>query len=149
VITSAPPESPAASAMCPASRPIVSRTTRRPCNAAVSLSIDIDVQSNYAYIADGSCGLSIFDIRKPSNPIYKAGVDTDGFSWNVVVSGNHAYVADDSNGLVVINVKDVTSPYQYSHVDTGSRVMDLVMFQNYIYLAVGNSGLQIVKLCDI
>ena len=64
--------------------------------------MNITINGNYAYMANGQYGLAIFDISDPINlgdPVY---VDTSGNANDVIVVGNYAYVADASSGLAVI-----------------------------------------------
>jgi len=66
------------------------------------------VSGYYAYIADGSRGLSIVNRYNPSGPA--ARLDTPGTATDVAVQGNYAYVADGTGGIRVINVLNPANP---------------------------------------
>jgi pimeloyl-ACP methyl ester carboxylesterase len=69
---------------------------------------DVMVIDNIAYIADGTAGLLVIDVKHPSLPVIIGSVATPGSAHDVMVVGNIAYIADWSGGLQVI---DVSNPH--------------------------------------
>ena len=64
---------------------------------------NVDIQGNYAYVADKDAGLAIIDITDPTNPgnpIYKS---TTGEAYAPTVEGNYTYLADKASGLAIIS----------------------------------------------
>ena len=59
------------------------------------------VSGNYAYLANNTDGVRIYDVSTPSNPINVA-VATNifgAYSRHIVLSGNHAFVANSFDGV--------------------------------------------------
>ena len=69
---------------------------------------DVKVRNNFAYVAQGSGGMAVFDVSNPTNCVQVGGYDTSGESREIALVGNYAYVADGTGGLQVI---DVSNPY--------------------------------------
>jgi hypothetical protein len=78
----------------------------------------IAVSGNYAFLADTTGGLRIFNVSGPSAPVevsYYMGPDS---VYGVAVSGQYAYLADNMAGLRVLDVSNPAAP-----VEIGSLVM--------------------------
>ncbi|MFQ5571387.1 MAG: Ser-Thr-rich GPI-anchored membrane family protein, partial [Rhodothermales bacterium] len=60
---------------------------------------DVDVESNYAYVADYDGGLRIFDVSNPFQLYEMGSYNTPGHARTVDVESNYAYVADYDGGL--------------------------------------------------
>jgi len=69
-------------------------------------SVDIDrpgvpwaiaVSNGYAYVAAGTDGLRVIDVRLPSAPVEVGSLDTPGDARNLAVSGNQVFVADGNS----------------------------------------------------
>lgn len=71
---------------------------------------------DYAYIADGGCGLRIIDLSDPAFPSVVDTFDTTDFSTGVAVHEGHVYVADGL-GLQVIDIGDPENPFFAGAVD--------------------------------
>ncbi|MFG0244850.1 MAG: Ig-like domain-containing protein, partial [Phycisphaerales bacterium JB052] len=67
---------------------------------------DIVSFGNRSVIADGSTGISVFNVFLGLNPVLVAQVDTPGEATAVAFTGNLVAVADGSAGLTVIDVTD-------------------------------------------
>lgn len=74
----------------------------------------------YAFLADGSKGLSIIKITNPESPVLSASYDTDGFASELFIdsagSGIYAFVSDNTKGIYIINVTNPSSPVLTSHI---------------------------------
>lgn len=92
-----------------------------PANPLVVATIDtagsaraLAIESNKLYVADGSAGLSIFDIDDPTNASLLgslAGIGADDLV-GIAIDGSTAYVIDAQTGLRAIDVSDATQPTQ-------------------------------------
>jgi hypothetical protein len=103
--------------------------------ASLIETVSIDVFGNYAYMADRSEGLQIFDISKISEPektLTLKGVYTDmSGAYSVRVAGNYAYVTDDATGLKKIDVAtDPTSPALSAFYDTPADAGDVYVTED-------------------
>ena len=79
------------------------------------------VSDGYAYVAAGSGGLRVIDVRVPAAPLEVGSLDTPGFAVDLAVSGCHAFVADASNHSVrVIDVSMPSAPDEVGFHDTGN-----------------------------
>ncbi|MEO0530370.1 MAG: Ig-like domain-containing protein, partial [Planctomycetota bacterium] len=67
---------------------------------------DVASFGNRSVIADGSAGVSVFNVFLGLNPILVAQVDTPGEATAVAFTGNLVAVADGSAGLTVLDVTD-------------------------------------------
>jgi hypothetical protein len=60
------------------------------------------VCTNYAYLANDSDGLRIYDVSTPTNPVpagYAADTNNGGIAFQVAVSHAYAYMANYNDGL--------------------------------------------------
>jgi hypothetical protein len=68
------------------------------------------VTDNYLFVATGSAGLQVIDIRDRDdigiNPVVIATYDSAGTASAVAVAGRYAYVADGSNGLQILDLME-------------------------------------------
>ena len=71
---------------------------------------DISVSDGYAFIADGSQGLRIVDVRDPSNTIYVKDLDLEGRAFNIVQSKNKLYVNVEQKYFNVVDARNTKSP---------------------------------------
>lgn len=94
----------------------------------------VRVDGDYAYIADVSRGVRIFNVLDPENAFFVGGFDTDGSTYDVLVNGEYVYVADAANGLVVLDVTDRAFPTAAT-IDTDGFAVGLAINGDYLYLA--------------
>jgi len=109
---------------------------------------NVDVDQDYAYVAAGSAGLQIVDIRDKINPLIVGALDTPGIAIDVKISGNFAYIADGTAGLQIIEISDPTLPVLAGVVDTPGVARALVLSSTRAYLADGASGLIIIDISN-
>lgn len=110
----------------------------------------ITVNGDYGYLADGSNGLQVVDVRDPSNPVIVGSVDTEGTALSVVPSGNgnHVYLADYDKGVVVIDVSVPTSPVIVGSFKEVIYALDVDVSGNYAYVADYAYKLHILDVSD-
>ena len=116
---------------------------------------DVDIQGDYAYVADSSNGLRIYNIENRVNPDVdyypEVGyLDTASLSLrSVVVNGNYAYVSNWNGTRVdIIDISDPSIPTVVGGYDTGSYPFDLEVSDQYLYIADRDNGLIIVDVSD-
>ncbi|MFZ5571423.1 MAG: hypothetical protein ACOZF0_13560 [Thermodesulfobacteriota bacterium] len=107
----------------------------------------------YAFIADGSNGLLIYNVdqknlanRTPinSDTLLGSGLTQAQAIDSADISNTFIFVADGTNGLRSVRVSDKTAPTIERTVDTPGTAKDLLHTGNYIYVADGEAGLQIL-----
>ena len=109
---------------------------------------NVDVAQDYAYVAAGSAGLQIVDIRDRLNPLIVGALDTPGIAIDVKVTGNFAYLADGTAGLQIIDISDPTLPVLAGFVDTPGVARALVLSTTRAYVADGATGLVIIDIAN-
>jgi hypothetical protein len=106
----------------------------------------ITVVGNYVYIANGTEGLRIVDVKDPANPIEVGSYDTPGQATGVVVAGRYAYIADGTEGLRIVDIKDRSNPVEVGLYDTPGQASGISVERKYVYIADGNAGLRIISV---
>lgn len=104
---------------------------------------NIAVSGNYAYVADGTNGLLIFDIFNKANPVLTGIYNTPGEATNVVVQGSYAFVADGSSRFVVVlNISNPASPVHVNNLEhlTASSINDIFVSGAYLFLVSGSGA---------
>jgi len=104
------------------------------------------VSGNYAYVADGTNGLQVIDVRNPTNCVRAGGYDTSGYAEGVAVSGNYAYVADGDSGLQVIDVSNPANPVRVGGCNNAPSgyACGVAVVADRIYVADGAAGLVVI-----
>lgn len=115
---------------------------------------DLALTDQFAYVADGSAGLLVLDIRDPSTPVRTGVEDTPGNANGVAVFGDYAYVADSGSGLRVINIIDPAVPTEVGSINIAGEARKVVVVQVsnpdrvLAFVAAGNGGLQVVDVSE-
>jgi hypothetical protein len=68
--------------------------------------LDVAAANDLLAVAEGTSGVSIFNINNGMSPVLIAQVDTPGNAQAVAMSGNYVAVADGDYGLTVIDASD-------------------------------------------
>ncbi|MEW6009456.1 MAG: polymorphic toxin-type HINT domain-containing protein [Candidatus Omnitrophota bacterium] len=110
---------------------------------------DIHISGNFAYLAEGTSGLEIFDISNPIKPRKVGYIDTPGEANGVFTVGNLAFIADGTSGLKVVDVSTPRTPtFVGLGVDTANIAMDVFVNGNYAYVSEWQSGLLIINISN-
>lgn len=102
----------------------------------------------FAFVADGSAGLTIVDIRNPSIPAIVSTTLTCGEAKDLRLQGNLAIVANGSAGLCIMDVSTFTRVTMLGSVNTPGDAQDVAVLGNLAYVADGRSGIQVVDIAD-
>jgi hypothetical protein len=103
--------------------------------------VTVDLQGDYAYVAEFSGVFQVFDVSDPCNPVRLPGhVTTSPVEiGDVDVHGNRAYLANDTNGLAVYDITDPASPTFVASRRDGTYLHDVhfdgaqYLYGGYIY----------------
>lgn len=112
----------------------------------LSSCIKVDVEGNYAYVANYRSGLSIIDITSYSNPTIVGQFNTIGFSYDVKVRGNYAYLANANLGLFIIDISNPTAPQEVGEFDTFAGCLSVTLDGDYAYLTDFNKEVMIIDI---
>ncbi|MFX1474743.1 MAG: LVIVD repeat-containing protein, partial [Promethearchaeota archaeon] len=110
--------------------------------------LDVDVDGQLAYLADGTNGLAIVNVSNPYNLLNVGSVNTPGNASGVLVEGTLAYVADGSSGVHVVNVRNPSSPTILGTCDTPGNARRMALQGKTLYVADGSDGLAILDVAD-
>jgi len=94
------------------------------------------VYNSTAYVANGYCGVTFFDISDVTNPDEISSTRTKGIAVDVLKDSNILYVAEADSGIQIFNITDPTQPillsdfYVYSDWD---GFLKLDKFETYLY----------------
>ncbi len=116
-------------------------------NESVTNAYDVCVSGEYAYVANISGGLRIFDISNTSNPIEVGFNDTLGFAVGVDVVGPIAYVADSFDGVKVLDVDLPTNPFEIGNY-TQIYAQGIQVLGSYAYVASAQEGFFILDVSN-
>jgi hypothetical protein len=65
----------------------------------------LEIKGNYAYVADGEAGLSIYDLSDSANfRLVSSIMDTTNSCWGVSVAGHYAYLAYGRKQLQIVDI---------------------------------------------
>ncbi|MFN8549663.1 MAG: hypothetical protein U0527_17260 [Candidatus Eisenbacteria bacterium] len=68
------------------------------------------VDQGFAFVAAGSAGMVVLDVRTPEHPRLVAAVPTGGLANGIAVQGKQVLLADSTKGLLLWDVTDPVSP---------------------------------------
>ncbi len=107
---------------------------------------DIEVVGDFAYVADGDNGLTIFFISN-STPDFVTNISTGGHAQSVYVDGTYAYVAQGLDGIAIFDISDPYNPILSSTYAT-SGAKDIFVQNNYAFIANSEDGLLILDVSN-
>ncbi len=107
--------------------------------------LDVVLSGDYAFVADGYAGLTVFRINGGDTPVLVANLDLEGTSRAVAVADGLAVLAAQGGGVHFVNVKDPTRPEFLGRVIT-EYAMDLALSKEGFVLVVDREeGLVILQ----
>jgi hypothetical protein len=104
---------------------------------------DLFVTGGYVYVAAGSSGLAIVDVRDPSRPYVAGSLLLAGAARGVYVAGEVAYVVSYEQGLEIVDVADKRNPRLLSRLFV-ELPNSVVVRQGCAFVASDDSGYCIV-----
>ena len=115
--------------------------------------IGVDVQGDYAYVADYDRGLRMIDVSNPSLPVEAGYYDTPGTAYAVQADSPYVYIADGDSGMIILDVSFPDSiakigEYQVLDYNAPAYARDIELVDNLIYLAYWDAGLRIVDVSN-
>lgn len=127
---------------------------------------DAQVVGDLLYIASFKCGLWIYDITNPVEPVIKGFLrDENSESRGLNVVGNYAYLYEAYHGFRIVDISDPTAPVQKSlyqidelkpitnaadgaSIDTPAEFHSGIIVDNKAYCGAGDHGLVIIDVTD-
>jgi hypothetical protein len=123
-----------------------------PANPQVAATItaysseDIAVVGDFAYMAAGNEGLSVFDVSPPSGAHIANDIVLGGDTTDIALAGNYAFVAARNAGMRVLDVRNPAKPLEVDAITPIGSTDSLAVAGHHAYLAAGYSGMHIVDI---
>ena len=108
--------------------------------------LDVYVIGQHAYVAGGSSGLYVVDVRRPVNPQWVASVDTTGEAKGVYTISGFAYVADGPAGLQLVNNRELRSLRIVVSYNTLGETRNVYGLASTVYVAGSGFGLGVFEV---
>lgn len=107
---------------------------------------DIEVVGDFAYIADGDNGLSVFFISG-SAPHFVTNVSTGGHAQSIYVDGTNAYITQGLDGIAIFDITDPFYPtLSATYATSGAK--DIFVLNDYAFIADSEDGLLILDVSN-
>lgn len=106
--------------------------------------------TNYVYVACGTAGLRIVDIRDIYNPLVITTLPLAGSALSVDVRFNpsdnreYAYLAADRAGVFIVDVTDKLNPFAVRQINTSGRSKDIQVVGDFAFVADASGGLKVI-----
>ncbi len=113
---------------------------------SLGVALDVDVSSDFAYIADVENGLVILDVIYPLNPNLAAAEPTHGSARTVKATGNYVLVGTDA-GIDIYDVRDPYNPY-FMTFYASEGVVNAIEIYNNMAIVSTSTGIEILSLQD-
>jgi len=105
---------------------------------------DIQVVGDFAYVADGDNGLTVFFISG-SAPHFVTNVSTGGHAQSIYVDGTDAYITQGLDGIAIFDITDPFNPnLSATYATTGAK--DIFVQNNYAFIADSEDGLLVLDV---
>lgn len=114
------------------------------------------VLGDYAYLANGTDGLRIYDISDPANP-HNVGHTNNSTALtasfqDLALSGPYAFLANANDGLRVYDVSDATQPKGIAHTNDSTALRAYAsgvdISGDHLFVANGTDGLRIYDVSN-
>ncbi len=103
--------------------------------------LDLLVDGDYLFVADGPGGLVIVDVANPRNPQLAGEEATPTDARAVAKDADTVYVAGGTEGLFVFDVSDPGAPALLAQIDTPAEANDIRVADGSAFVATGTGGI--------
>ncbi len=108
--------------------------------------VDVCAFDDFAVVAEGAAGVSIFDAGDFLNPIRVAQVDTPGNAQAVACAGNLVAVADGSAGLAVIDISDRAASFIARQVPLPGSASAVSVVDGLAYVGLDRGMVAVIEM---
>lgn len=107
----------------------------------------IKIEGSLAYVARGNNGFAILDLTNPVAPSVTGGLNTTGFTFEVVLlSGDRVATADATNGTVIYDISTPNAPVELGN--DSQNPFRLVPLGSEIFVVYGANYTPRIRLLD-
>lgn len=103
--------------------------------------------TRYAYVADGSAGLTVVDVTDTAQPTTTGTLALGDIAYDVAVQAGFAYVTY-GDGIGIVDVADPAAPSMRGALDTPDTAYGVVVSGTLAYVTVGPGGLRVMDVTD-
>lgn len=113
---------------------------------------DVAVEGDFAFCAANAAGLDILDIKKPSQPTFKANCQLRHRAESLFILGEHAYITGHNRNnshysFTIVNIADKNHPQISGSIDDFEYIGEVVVIGKYAYISTYHT-LTIVDISD-
>jgi hypothetical protein len=116
------------------------------------VAVDVVAFNDAAIIADGSNGISVFNVFNGMDPLIVAQVDTPGTAQAVALSisdvGSLVAVADGTAGLAIIDITDPPASSIIAQLNLGSEARTVAVAGSFAYVGLSSGQVVVVDLIN-
>lgn len=114
--------------------------------STTGIPLDLEVEGNYLYVAEGAAGIEIFYIANPNFPLKAGSISVPNNSASGLnVSGNTLFIADGS----AVHFADISAPQAPFIFRTYNMAsFDIVRFGEFLLNSDGLSGVNITDIAN-
>lgn len=106
---------------------------------------DIAVQGSLAAVADGTAGVTLFDVSRAQQPVAVAQIDTPGNARGIAMEPGTVFVADGSAGLTLINTREPARASVTRTIGLGAEAIAVTPIQGLVAVGLADGRLVILE----
>jgi hypothetical protein len=112
--------------------------------------LDLDVSNGFVFLACGSVGTFVVDIRRPGQPVMVGKIDLPEYllpfaiANSLAVSGQYLYIANGQAGVQFFDLNDPGRPVYKGGLNTLGNTMSLAIAEDRVYVADVRGGLSVL-----
>jgi len=107
---------------------------------------DIELQDEFAYVANNTKGLVVLDVSNPANVEIAASLELPGRTLRALPNGNLLVTANERSGIQLVDITNPVAPSHIASIATPERVLALDMADNLLFAAADSEGLLVVDI---
>lgn len=107
--------------------------------------LDVEVEGDYAFVADGYGGLAVMHIEGGNQPVRVAGVNLEGKCRGIAVRDGLAVLAAQGSGINFVDVSNPLKPVFLGREDTSYAMDVCISREGFVLIADRDDGLIIMQ----
>lgn len=116
----------------------------------LSITVNVEIRGEYAFLPRGSEGIAVFNIEDPANPELVNTISQAGIEYkDIFMDGDTLYVAQMDNGMQILDVSDILNPVEVTAIATMDMTSGIHKSGNSIFLADSRAGFYIYSFDSI
>jgi len=108
--------------------------------------LDIQLQGDFAYVANNTKGLVILDVSNPAKVEITASLELPGRTLRTLPHGNLLVTANVRAGIQLVDISDPVAPSHMASIATPGQVLALDMADDLLFAAADSEGLIVIDI---